>query len=128
MIIIIGFDGCGGFPISVTYRVTLNVAVPAQRTVLMRQLPPVTPYIESAFQLARAKYGVEHGAWIDLSFRLAGRVSLTPLSANLQRVGDLDLMLRAMEDEHVANATSAAQGLSHALHYQMMFTETCVVL
>jgi hypothetical protein len=95
----------------------------------MQQLPPVTPYIESAFQLARTKYGVEHATWIDLSFRLAGRVSLAPLTFNLQRVGDLDLMLRAMEDEHVANATSEmAQGLSHAFHYQMMFSETWVVM
>jgi hypothetical protein len=90
--------------------------------------PPITPYVESAFQLARTKYGDEHRAWIDLSFRLAGRVSLAPLSADLQGLGDLDLVLRAMEDEHVANATSTAQGLSRAFHYQKMFSEIWVVL
>jgi hypothetical protein len=94
----------------------------------MQPLPPVTPYIETAFQIAQAKYGVEHGTWIDLSARLAGRVSLAPLMANLQRVGSLDLLLRAMEDERAANASAAGQGLSFAFHYQLMFSENWVVL
>jgi hypothetical protein len=94
----------------------------------MPSLPSITPLIESAFLLARAKYPAEHKAWTDLSWRLAGRVSLMPLSATLQRAGDLDLVLRAMEDEAVAAAQSAPpkQGLDFAFHYQRLFSEVWI--
>jgi hypothetical protein len=63
------------------------------------QLPPVSPYIASAFQIAKAKYNAKHVSWINLSARLAGRFSLPIAMTSLQRQGDLDLLLRCMEDE-----------------------------
>jgi hypothetical protein len=94
------------------------------------QLPPVSPYIASAFQIARAKYHVKHASWTDLSARLAGRFSLPIAMIGLQRLGDLDLLLRCMEDEFQANkATEAADklGLDHTFHYQVMLSEGWVV-
>lgn len=87
----------------------------------------VTPYIEAAWKAARAKYPEQHGTWIDLSARLAGRISIVPLMMNVQRLGDLDLLLRAMEDEASANSSSL-RGMSMAFHYQLMLSETWVVV
>jgi hypothetical protein len=86
--------------------------------------PLVTPYVEAAFAVARSKFSAQHAAWIDLSARLAGRIAVAPLLVNIQRTGDLDLLLRAMEDE--ASASSAPQRLSMAFHYQVMLSETWV--
>jgi hypothetical protein len=94
------------------------------------QLPPVSPYIASAFQIARAKYNVEHVSWTNLSFRLAGRFSLPIAMISLQRQGDLDLLLRCMEDEFQANKvaeTADKLGDDFTFHYQMMLSESWVV-
>lgn len=94
------------------------------------QLPPVSPYIATAFQIARAKYNVEHVSWTNLSARLAGRFSLPIAMISLQRQGDLDLLLRCMEDEFQANKAAEVAdklGLDHTFHYQMMLSESWVV-
>jgi hypothetical protein len=94
------------------------------------QLPPVSPYIASAFQIARAKYHVKHASWTNLSARLAGRFSLPIAMISLQRLGDLDLLLRCMEDEFQANKDAEAAdklGMDHTFHYQVMLSEGWVV-
>jgi hypothetical protein len=94
------------------------------------QLPPVSPYIATVFQIARAKYSVEHFSWTNLSARLAGRFSLPIAMISLQRQGDLDLLLRCMEDEFQANKAAEIAdklGLDHTFHYQMMLSESWVV-
>ena len=93
-------------------------------------LPPVSPYIAGAFQIARAKYIARHASWTNLSAQLAGRFSLPIATITLQRLGDLDLLLRCMEDEFQANgATEAADrlGLDHTFHSQLMLSESWVV-
>ncbi|WFU62699.1 hypothetical protein [Bradyrhizobium brasilense] len=80
----------------------------------------ITPLIEAAFLSAWQKYPVEHQAWTDLSWRLAGRVSVVPMSTSLQRAGNLDLVLRAMEDEF---ASSTSEPTMYAFHFQKMFSE-----
>ena len=85
--------------------------------------PLVTPYVEAAFAVARSKFPAQNAAWVDLSARLTGRVAVAPLLVNIQRIGDLDLLLRAMEDEA---GSSTPQGLSMAFHYQVMLSETWV--
>ncbi len=94
------------------------------------QLPAVSPYIASAFQIARAKYNVKQASWTNLSARLAGRFSLPIAMISLQRLGDLDLLLRCMEDEFQANQSAEAAdnlGLDHTFHYQLMLSESWVV-
>jgi len=88
-------------------------------------LPPVSPMLNSLFNIARAKYRAEHSAWVDLSFRLSGRFKLFIALGSIQREGDLDLLLRCLEDEFNPNKNAAEIDLS--FHYQMMFSETWIV-
>jgi hypothetical protein len=48
-------------------------------------LPPVSPLLNSLFSVARAKYRAEHGAWVQLSHRLAGRFKLVTAVSSIQR-------------------------------------------
>jgi hypothetical protein len=94
------------------------------------QLPSVSPYIASAFRIARAKYNVKHASWTTLSGLLAGRFSLPVAMMSMQRQGDLDLLLRCMEDEFQANKLAEAAdkfGLDHTFHYQVMLSESWVI-
>lgn len=92
-------------------------------------LPPVSPYIANAFLIAKAKYGPESGSWTDLAWRLAGRFHLPIAVISLQRLGDLDLLLRCMEDECQANQKAAIDkaGVDFTPHYQLMLSESWVV-
>lgn len=92
--------------------------------------PPISPWINNAFTLARAKYRAEHTAWTKLSVILSGRFNLPIAAINIQRQGDLDLLLRCIEDEFDANraAESAdATGLNMTFHYQLMLSETWII-
>jgi hypothetical protein len=92
-----------------------------------QQLPPVSPYIKTAFLVAKTKYQTENTAWTNLSGVLAGRFSLPIAMINLQRQSDLDLLLRCMEDEFEANKAAEALVPDFTLHYQIMLSETWVV-
>src|ERR1700730_8208679 len=94
---------------------------------LPQQLPLVSPYIKTAFLLAKTKYQLENAAWTNLSGVLAGRFSLPIAMINFQRQSDLDLLLRCMEDECEANNAAEALGTDFALHYQLMLSETWAV-
>lgn len=88
-------------------------------------LPPVSPLLNSLFNVARAKYRAEHEAWVQLSYRLSGRFNLVTAIPSMQREGNLDILLRCLEDEF--NMDKDASGIDFSLHYQMMFSETWVV-
>lgn len=92
-----------------------------------QQFPPISPYLKTAFLLAKAKHPIENTAWTNLSGILAGRFSLPIAMINLQRQADLDLLLRCMEDEFEANKAADAAGADFTLHYQLMLSETWVV-
>lgn len=87
-------------------------------------LPPVSPLLTSLFNIARTKYRAEHQAWVQLSFRLAGRFNLVTASPNIQREGDLDILLRCLEDEFNTNKDASED---FCFHYQMMFSEAWIV-
>jgi hypothetical protein len=94
------------------------------------QLPLVSPYIASAFLIAKAKYGGEQASWTDLSGRLAGRFHLPIAMISLQRLGDLDLLLRCMEDEFQRNQQTEAvdrSGVDFTFNYQLMLSESWIV-
>ena len=82
-------------------------------------LPPVSPLLNGLFNVARAKYRAEYEAWVELSGRLSGRFNLVAAAPSIQREGDLDLLLRCLEDEFNPS--------NDASHYQMMFSETWIV-
>jgi hypothetical protein len=88
-------------------------------------LPPVSPLLNSLFNVARAKYRAENEAWVQLSFRLSGWFNLVTASPSIQREGDLDILLRCLEDEF--NMNKDACGMEFSFHYQMMFSETWIV-
>ncbi|MDP1581970.1 MAG: hypothetical protein Q8M18_00925 [Bradyrhizobium sp.] len=93
-------------------------------------VPPISPMINAAFNVARAKYRAEHIAWTNLSGVLSGRFNLPIAMMNIQRQGDLDLLLRCMEDEFEANMAADAadtSGSNMTFHYQLSLSETWVV-
>lgn len=87
-------------------------------------LPPVSPLLSSLFNIARAKYRSEHSAWVKLSHLLAGRFGLFTAAMSLQQQGDLDILLRCLEDEFDTNKIVSEMDLSG--HYQMLFSETWI--
>jgi len=88
-------------------------------------LPPVSPLLNELFNIARARYRVENRAWVDLSHRLSGRFKLVTAGMNIQRQGDLDILLRCLEDEF--NTNKDTSGVDLSFHYQMMFSETWII-
>jgi hypothetical protein len=93
-------------------------------------LPPVSPLINNAFIIAKVKYPAESTAWTNFSGTMAGRFNLFVAVVNIQRQGDLDLLLRCMEDEFEANKAAAeadATGLNLTVPYQLMLSETWIV-
>lgn len=92
--------------------------------------PPVSPMINVAFNVSRARYRAEHAAWTNLSGVLSGRFNLPVAMMNIQRQGDLDLLLRCMEDEFEANNAAEiadTTGSNMTFHYQLSLSETWVV-
>lgn len=88
-------------------------------------LPPVSPLLNSLFNVALAKYQAESRAWTDLSWRLSGRFKIVAALVSIQRQGKLDALLRCLEDEcHTPKDASATDS---SFHYQMMFSETWIV-
>jgi len=90
-------------------------------------LPPVSPLLTTIFNIARMKYRTEHQAWIRLSFALSGRFNLLTASINIQRQGDLDLLLRCLEDEYDAQKAATETPENNVYHYQLMLSETWVL-
>lgn len=87
--------------------------------------PPVSLLLNSIFNVARAKYKAENEAWVQLSLRLSGRFKLVTAMSSIQREGNLDILLRCLEDEFDVNKDTS--GMDFSFHYQMMFSETWIV-
>jgi hypothetical protein len=79
--------------------------------------------IASAFGAARARTGNLAERWVAVSFRIGGAIPNSLLSLSVQRCGELDCLLRCMEDEK-AKAGSGENPL--AFHYQAMLSELWV--
>jgi hypothetical protein len=93
-----------------------------------RSIPSVSTHITSAFFIARTKYPDLHSGWIDLSGRLSGRFSLPVAEINLQQQGDIDLLIRCMEDEFVPERARVSSNiLGFSSHYQMMLSEAWII-
>src|SRR5664279_2102507 len=90
-------------------------------------LPPVSPLLVNAFNIARAKYRNEHEVWIKLSYTLSGRFNLAVAIMSVQRQADLDLLLRCIEDEFDPKKAAAETPETGVYHYQLMLSEAWVV-
>lgn len=87
----------------------------------------VSPFLNGAFNIAKARYHDRYVAWTNFSALLAGRFALPIAMINLQRQGDLDLLLNCIEDEFETNRDAENAGLNFTFHYQMMLSESWVV-
>jgi hypothetical protein len=103
---------------------TLNIRHDSKKCEGMT-LPLVSPWLNGLFNVARAKYRAEYEAWVELSGRLSGRFNLVTAAPSIQREGDLDLLLRRLEDEF--NRNNDTSGVDFSSHYQMMFSEAWIV-
>lgn len=59
----------------------------------------VASLVTAVFRTASAKDPILHETWIRISARIGGRLPNSLLTVNLQQCGELDLVLRAMEQE-----------------------------
>jgi hypothetical protein len=86
----------------------------------------VTQLITAAFMLSRSRYPELHKIWINVAFRVGGLLPNSLLLPSVQRTGDLDMMLRAMEDDYSAQPEGAGDEDLFSAHYQLMFSELWV--
>jgi hypothetical protein len=69
--------------------------------------------ISGAFRLACQRHQTLHEKWVRISFRLGLRLPRSVLSGSLQRDGNVDLLLRCMEDELLADPEDAMLRYHH---------------
>ena len=86
----------------------------------------VSKLIAAAFDLARAAQPDLHRAWIQVSVRLGGALPHSRMMSAVQQDGDLDLVLRCMEDERANSGQAAGQGGPFEAHHQVMLSEAWV--
>ena len=86
----------------------------------------VTKLISTAFHVARSKYGTLNRSWVAVSHRIGGRLPHSLLSMSVQRDGELDLVLRCMEDEHASLAQNGNNDDLFGFHYQKMLSDLWV--
>ncbi|MCW2285144.1 hypothetical protein M2323_003038 [Rhodoblastus acidophilus] len=88
-------------------------------------LPLVSPLLTGLINIAREKYKAENEAWVQLSLLLSGRFNLDAALISLQWQGEVDILLRCLEDE--INIKSNASEPDFSSHYLLMLSETWVV-
>jgi hypothetical protein len=77
--------------------------------------------VANAFNFAQAKYSQLHEQWNGISIRIGGRLPNSRLPMSIQRDGEVDLLLRCIEDEQ-ARADREPPGIFN-FHYQKMLSE-----
>ena len=63
---------------------------------------PVHPFLSAAFAEANRSYPGLQEKWIKISFRVGSRLPRSLLLASLQRAGQVDVIVRSLEDEAAA--------------------------
>ncbi len=86
----------------------------------------VTQLITAAFMLARSRYPELRKTWINISARVGSLLPESLLWPSVHRTGNLDMMLRAMEDDYSAQPEGAGDEDLFSDHYQLMFSELWV--
>jgi hypothetical protein len=79
-----------------------------------------------AFMLARSRYPELHKTWISISVRVGGLLPNSLLVTSVQRTGELDMVLRAMEDDFSPAREGAGEVDLFSFHYQKMLSELWV--
>src|SRR5262245_27949068 len=79
--------------------------------------------LEAAFHEARAKYGELNRQWVRISIRVGSKLPDSLLMATIQRDGELDLLIRGMEDEFAELTTENREKDLFAFHRVNMLSE-----
>lgn len=78
--------------------------------------------IVAAFAAARTKFPEIQEKWIGASFRAGAKIPQSLASASIQKIGDIDLICRALEDELTAQP-GAPGAMDFRFHYLVMMSE-----
>jgi hypothetical protein len=79
--------------------------------------------IVAAFQQARSKHPELNRLWTDISLRVGSSLPDSVLLMSIQRVGELDLVLRCLEDEFVSVGRNDTALDLFRDHHQAMLSE-----
>lgn len=83
----------------------------------------VKDLVNAAFALARKNNSGNMREWIGISYRIGRLLPNSLLTISLQRAGEIDCLLRSMEDELVKLHHSDAESNALHTHYQMLLSE-----
>jgi hypothetical protein len=79
-------------------------------------------FVVAAFHHAAAQHPALHRKWTRISARLGGTLPATRLMSTVQMLGELDMVIRSMEDDFRPGASGDSEAV-FAFHYQMMLSE-----
>jgi hypothetical protein len=83
----------------------------------------VSKLVTATFDLATRNHPALPKAWIRVSFRLGRLLPNSLLSSSIQQDGNVDVLLRSIEDERAAGVASAQPEGLFEFHFQKMFSE-----
>ncbi|MFP3479732.1 MULTISPECIES: hypothetical protein [Burkholderia] len=87
----------------------------------------VTLQLTNAFVLANQRFSELRARWIEVSFAIGGLLPESLLTVSVQRSGDLDVLVRALEDERASPHWDARADLSgDAISRLVMLSELWV--
>jgi hypothetical protein len=86
----------------------------------------VAQLITGAFHMARAQFPELNKQWIGISWKLANSLPESMLPLSVQKVGELDLVVRAMEDQFSQDQKSQAELAPFLDSYLMFFSQTWI--
>lgn len=81
--------------------------------------------ISAAFRLAARRQTSLHKTWVGISFRIGSLLPNSLLLLSIQRVGELDVVLRCMEDE-LRDSMSRKSDEDFHFNYQVMLSEAWI--
>lgn len=83
--------------------------------------------ITTAFCEARSRYAELNNEWVKLSYIIGGKLPASTVLVSVQQIGDLDILLRCMEDEFVEingeNAELFSKHFHFHFHYQYLISK-----
>lgn len=85
-------------------------------------LKTVTEHLSQAFTLAMSQYAGLRNEWLGLSMQMGGKLPRSLIVVSVQQIGDMDLLLRALEDERLLTADNGSASFVLAGHYQVMLS------
>jgi len=83
----------------------------------------VSQFVVGAFRLAATRFPELHENWVRISYEVGGLLPNSLLLVSIQRAGELDLVLRCMEDDFPMLSEENHEVSMFGGHYQVMLSE-----